>query len=363
MTLNESHHPKPEKGIPWRRILFFGFSLAVTVVVFRALFHRVSWLEIRDMMMQIDLRWFGVFVGLSLIMHLLRTLRYRMVLRASGENPAFLPLLLVVVVRGMCVDMLPSRLGELVYLFLVRTRLGIGLGAASASFALAFLFDLLALAPLVVAGAWLMGAREVLSTPVLVSGGMVLLLLSLLLIRSLQPLLRFGQWLIRPFVRKDQRWAVFLHETADSMSESLHRAKDQQLFWPLLGVSLLVRSAKYAALYVMMLALLFPQGYEWADLPLAPSFMALVSGEMAASLPASGIGGFGAYEGTLAFVMALFGHSEETAAALSISHRLITQVYGWVTGLLALGLLMLPCFHVKEESSSVRSKGSSLPFF
>jgi uncharacterized membrane protein YbhN (UPF0104 family) len=243
----------------------------------------------------------------------------------------------------MCVDLLPARLGELVYIFLMRTRLGIEWGAAAASFALAFLFDILALAPLVVVGAWFLGASE-LSAPMLAVGGVVLLLASLGILYAMQPLCRFGKWIIAPFIRQKQKWAMFLGDVADSTSESLQLAREQKLFWPLLGLSLLVRSTKYAALYVMMLALLVPRGITPSELPLAQSFMALVSGEMAASLPASGIGGFGAYEGTLAWVLGLFGFSSETAAALSISHRLVTQVYGWITGLAALGLLMLPCF-------------------
>ena len=331
-----------------KNLIFFGFSLLVTVVVFRALFQQVSWSDVWTMVREMEMRWALGFVGCSLVMHLLRTVRYRLVLQASGETTSFFPLMLVVIVRGMCVDMLPARLGELVYLFLMRTRLGIEWGAATASFALAFLFDLLALAPLVVVGAWFLGAAGM-SAPMLALGGLLLLVASLGLLWALQPLMRFGQWMIGPFCRKQQGWALFLHELADSTSESLHLSREKHLFWPLLFLSLGVRCAKYTGLYVMILALLVPQGYSMADLPLAQSFIALVSGEMVASLPVSGIAGFGAYEGTLAWVMGLFGHSPETAAALSISHRLVTQVYGWITGLLGLALLMLPWFARRED--------------
>ena len=339
-------------SFPWRRILFFSFSLLVTLVVFRTLFTKISWQDVVKMIQEIDFRWVGVFLLFSLFQLIFRTLRYGMVLRASDENPPRFALFLVVVVRGLCVDMLPARAGELVYIFLVRTRLGIDLGAATASFALAFLFDILALGPLVILGAWAMGGEQGFSTPVLVGGGVFLLVVSMGLIAAMVPVLKFGSRLFQPWADKGKKWAGFICTTAESIRESLVLAKEKKLFWRLLGSSLLIRICKYSSLYALMLALLTPLGFTISSAPPAKAFIALVSGELAASLPISGLGGFGAYEGTMTFVLVLLGFMEETATALTIAHRGLTQIYGLLLGLSALLLLMLPVFNRGADDDS-----------
>lgn len=302
------------------------------------------------MIQEINLGWVGLFVLFSFVQLVVRTYRYWMVLKASDQHPPCFALFLVVVVRGLCVDMLPARAGELVYIFLVRTRLGIDLGAATASFALAFLFDVLALAPLVILGAWAMGSGQGFSAPILIGGGVFLLVVSLALIAAMSPVLKWGSSLFQPFADKGKKWAIFLCETADSIRDSLELSRRKKLFWKLLSSSLVIRVAKYSSLYCLMLALLIPQGYSISDAPPAKAFIALVSGELAASLPVSGIGGFGAYEGTMTFVLVVLGFAEETATALTISHRLLTQFYGLVLGLCALLLLMLPFFNRLDDA-------------
>lgn len=345
--------PKPKRRVPWRRLIFFGFSLLVTLIVFRILFQHISWRDVFEMIVEVHPGWLCGFFVFSLLQLVMRTWRYWMLLNASGQNPPCFALFLVVVVRGLCVDMLPARAGELVYIFLVRTRLGLDLGAATTSFALAFLFDILALAPLLLVGAWALGSGEALSLPVLIGGGLVLMVLSLGLIAAMAPVVKWGKGLFRPFSAKGKKWALFLCETADSVLLSLENAKRKKLFWKLLGTSLLVRMCKYTSFYFLILALLIPQGIEWAEVSIAPAFIALVSGEMAASLPVSGIGGFGAYEGTMTFVMVMLDFSKELAATLSISHRLFTQVYGLLQGVLGLLILMLPFFNREQHPTPV----------
>ena len=68
----------------------------------------------------------------------------------------------------------------------------------------------------------------------------------------------------------------------------------------------------------------------------------LVAAESSASLPVSGIAGFGAYEGVWAFTFEFLGFPEKIAQLTAISHHLFTQLYGYSIGALALMLLLLP---------------------
>ncbi len=180
-----------------KSFLYIATSLLLAIGVFSWLLAHVTWRQVADLILSIHLPLLGLFFVLSMAMQIVRTLRYRVVLKSVGQTPGFFRLFLVVLVRGLCVDLLPARTGELVYIYLLRAKLGVELGAATASFALAFLFDLTALAPLLVAALLLAGTGIPFSPWVLAAAG-GLLLLALLALRLLPAALRLGFRLCPP---------------------------------------------------------------------------------------------------------------------------------------------------------------------
>ena len=326
-----------------KSFLYIATSLLLAIGVFSWLLAHVTWRQVAELILSIHLPLLGLFFILSMAMQIVRTLRYRVVLKSVGQTPGFFRLFLVVLVRGLCVDLLPARTGELVYIYLLRAKLGVELGAATASFALAFLFDLMALAPLLVAALLLAGTGIPFSPWVLAAAGGGLLLLALLALRLLPAALRLGFRLCPPGPGRTacfRRWARrFLATT----HRQIRRARARRIAAPLFGLPLGVRLLKYSALYVLLLAMLWPQGYTLATLPFPKVFLGLCAAEMAASLPVSGIAGFGAYQGAWAGVFMLLGFPAEMAKATSISHHVFTQAYGYlVGGVSVLALLLLP---------------------
>jgi hypothetical protein len=128
---------------------------------------------------------------------------------------------------------------------------------------------------------------------------------------------------------------------AASTHRQVRRARAMGVYPPVFAATLLIRLLKYGALYVLLLALLRPLGYPAASLPFPRVFLGLSAAEMAASLPISGISGFGAYQGAWTLVFILLGFPAEMAQATSISHHVFTQVYGYLTGLTGVLLLLL----------------------
>ena len=76
--------------------------------------------------------------------------------------------------------------------------------------------------------------------------------------------------------------------------------------------------------------------------------MGACGAEFSASLPISGIAGFGAYEGTWAIIFTILGFPQKLAITTGISHHLITQVWGYSLGVICLALLLLPLFKVRK---------------
>lgn len=327
----------------WVRAVNLAFSLAVTAGVMVYFFGsgKTSIAQIKGMLRNVYLPALCLFVAVSMTMNVLRTIRYAVILRAAGLRPPSIPMFLVVLVRGMFVDLLPARLGELVYIYVLRTRLGIPLGAATASFALAFLFDLIALAPLIMAAVVLVGAAAGVSTLKLLLATGFLLAASCATLMWLPSLLRlvFGILGIRGLGKN--ALAGRLRRFAASIGFQVKKSRKAGIYLPVLGLSILVRLAKYTGMYVMFYALVRSYGYDLASLPPAKVFLAMCSSEMAASMPWAGVMGIGAYEGTWHLVLVSLGFPQNVAATSGVCHHMLTQLYGYSLGALALLALFL----------------------
>jgi len=330
-----------------RRFQLIMFSCTVSAGIFYYLFTRVSLDEVLSAVRGLDPQWFGFFLFFSILTSIFRTWRYHLLLATSGYRVKRIPLFLVTLVRNFFADLLPARLGTLIYVYLIRTRLHVPLAPALASFAYAFVFDILALAVLLVPAVVFLGGMEQ-SNNALLLAGVVLAGSCALIIAFLPGLAGWSVNGVDRFPLLPLRWRGWLTNELFSLQDNLLKVRDNGLYWQVLALSLCVRLGKYLGLYVLLLGLVLPFGYAVADFPIPKVFLGLCSAELAASLPISGIAGFGAYEGAWALVFQLLGYSEQLAVLTSISHHLITQVYGYSLGGIALLILLLP-FGIKEE--------------
>jgi uncharacterized membrane protein YbhN (UPF0104 family) len=99
----------------------------------------------------------------------------------------------------------------------------------------------------------------------------------------------------------------------------------------------LIRLGKYLSLYLLLLALANQYGPEVQQrLSLGLVLFSLVAAEASASLPISGLAGFGAYEGVMMFVLRQAGLEPSQASLLPVTLHLITQSIDYSLGSLAL---------------------------
>lgn len=344
-----------------RSIFYILFSIGLTVFVLGYLFTHVTWNDVAGMIMNLNLSLLALFVLLSLSMQAVRTLRYKIILESSGHTVGFARLFLAVMVRGLCVDLLPARAGELAYIYILRARLGVDLGAATASFALAFAFDMAALSPLILLAIVMVGSTAQLSPALLAGLSILLLALSAILIYMLPAALRFAFCACRRMPWMGTRLRTWLTRLIASTHRHVALAQSRGFYKKVFAYSVAVRLLKYAGLYVLLLAMLNPQGYNLADLPVPKVFLGLVAAEMAASLPISGIAGFGAYQGVWTLVFVLLGFPAEMARVTSLSHHLFSQVYAYSLGIAALLMLLALRPAPSQRQHQVRSARHKKP--
>jgi len=318
-----------------KKILYLIFSLSVTAGVFYYLLSEISISDVLKLISNVDRHGLLLFVTCSLAMSFFITWRYKLLISVSGFSPSPVLLFLVVLVRNLFADLLPARIGTFVYIYIVNSRLGVALSAATSSFVLATLLDILALMILLIVlvgvGFDALPPAYLLAFAILIGG------IIWVVIYNLPRLLN---WLVQILPKSPtmEKLTVLF----SSIEREVTASRQAGVFTRLIALSLLVRITKYAALYFFLYALLRPLAYTFSDLNVSKVLVGLVAAESSASLPVSGIAGFGAYEGVWAFTFEFLGFPGKIAQLTAISHHLFTQLYGYSIGALALMLLLLP---------------------
>ena len=278
----------------------------------------------------------AAFVLVSLVGLGLRTARYWLLL---DRRAPLGPLALVTLVRNLFVDLVPVRAGAAAsYLYLVTARLGLPIEAAVASFTLSFVLDTLALAPLLLLALLVVGAAPF-SVALFVGGSLVILVGAGAALVLLAPALRLAARIAGRLPGLFARAAAPLAGAAVEVG----RLETRRVLAPALGLSLLLRLAKYGAYYCLLQALLVGQGQAWGSLDFLRTFLSVAGAELAASLPLPTVASLGPYEaaGALGFTYWL-GLPRELATLAATAFHGLSQVHDYGLGLLALLWIMAP---------------------
>jgi lysylphosphatidylglycerol synthase-like protein len=277
----------------------------------------------------------------------LKASRYQVLLGASGEAapPRYKDLVVVTFVSNLFVDLLPARSGSLAYIVFLNRKLAVGLPAAFSSFAFSFIFDLIGMLPLFCLAIILHQFSAGGGDPGLWFLLGLLSVIAILALVLLEKVLTVGgalvAWLGGRLGGKIQHWAERLASELDSISQDVARVKARGVFWRVLIISVTIRVLKYVSLYVLVsgLAAQWPEQAAHLSFPLV--LFALVAAEATASLPISGIAGFGAYEGVMMAVLLGSGLAATQAALIPFGLHLLTQTVDYTLGGLALVILSL----------------------
>lgn len=350
-----------------QRLLPVSFSILVTIGVFYYLFKIIRPADIINLVRDLSLPILLTFLCLSLSMSLFRSWRYLLLLKAAGYNAPPVRLFLIIIIRNFFSDLLPARVGSLVYIYLTVTRVGIPLHTATSSFGVSLLLDAISIAPFIIV-AVLATSSGATDTIVMIAIGAGILFLGALLLFAIRPLAVISSSFLRKKTYGNGTISRLLLQIAgfcDYLSNDLKHYTGTGILTRLLVLSALIRITKYGSMITLLLGMLAVLGYDPAEVSIPSAFLGILGAETSASLPISGIGGFGAYEGTWTFLFVNLGYPKEVAAVTAVSHHLFTQVYGYSLGALAILVLftMKKCsseFHQSQQDSSMNFYGKLL---
>ena len=319
-------------------------SLAVTAGLFAYLLSQIDPKELIDTARSMTPRYVGAFVALLLAGVLARAVRFWLLL---DRGAALHLLTAIVMARNLFIDLLPARLGELSYVYLLTTRAHRPAEDGVASLFLAILFDVVALAPLLLLAILVVGGDGTVSVPVLTAAAIGLGALALAAMRVAAPV---GAWVATRLGPADAAgWRGQAVGLVLKTVEALRDVEQRQIFGRVLLVSMVVRVCKFGSYYFLVLAIMGPLGYTIEGLGFFRVFLGVVGAELAAALPIHGIAGFGTFEAAWALSFSQLGFSTDHAILSGILAHAVSQVVEYSLGICALLYVMRPGLRVRRH--------------
>ncbi len=328
-----------------KKFVFVSFSLLTTGILLYYVFSQPSVFSWKHLITRFNPFYAYIYLALYGAGLFLRTWRYQLLIRSSSglSRVPFGELTLVTAVRNMLVDLLPARVGGLSYPLLLNRVVGVDLSHCLSSFTYGFIFDLISLGPLLGLAVLWDSLTNAPRYPWLWALSGLILAVGLLVLFFLEPmtklLTRWSEGWSRPSPQPKYAWGKKLTIQLKEINLSFYSLRKSKIFWPLLGLSLVIRVIKYSLLYLMLTAVIEALLDQKLHLPFLMIIFGLMGSELAASLPISGLAGIGFYEGILGATLAGLGIQPAQGVSLALAMHVLTQVVDYSLGSAALAFL------------------------
>jgi len=340
------------RQIAGRLILGAGISFAMLAALFYAVSRSgetINLSQLVDMVRNVSLSALAGYLLCQLLGTLLRSWRYQCLLDTSGDQtrPGLKDLYPITLVRNMTVDLLPARIGELVFVGLLKRINKTHASHSLSSLLFATLFDIAIILPIVL-GLILFTISEKQLTLTLLTGALVLLSglgLVLIALKTLAPWLN-GK--IAALAKSHQsrvlsKLAIFSGEFNLAIQATIAGGQFYRVVWLTIGL----RFVKYLGLCLLFFGVVKHSHPQLADIPLSQLISVLIAGETAASLPIPTFLSLGVYESGSAGMLTLFGISAGAALLIMLAVHLCSQLIDYTLGLAGVGWLLFPPAAIK----------------
>lgn len=317
-----------------KKALLFFISVSVTAVLVYTLCAKTSFAQWKQVLTQVSMPHVAAYLFLFLFSIYGRAVRYSMLYKPAGGGAAISTkdFVFVTLIKNLFIDLLPARAGSLSYLVLLTKAYGASMESALATFSYAFIFDTASILPLF-------------ALVLCVSGNLVswiffgaLLAGSALLVGTLDRVVRWARQALGrrlPLKFKESNVYVVTANKMEGLERCAAAIKASGALIKIFLLSLGLRALKYGYLFLLVTAFLEAKGYTigtdsvWI-------LAGLVAAEFSASLPFSGIAGFGLYEAVLSGILKSLGLELSHSLIISFGVHLITQTVDYSLGLAAL---------------------------
>jgi len=294
----------------------FLVGLAGSAVLIAMLFYAVSTrggsvdpTRIVDVIRNSSWLLFFLFVLTSIIGIWFRSVRYRILIVAAGEatesTPGHGQMLLITAVRGMVVDLLPARLGELLYIGLLKKVAGTSVSSGLSSLLFAMMLDIAVLAPVTVGLGLLVGFPN--TTPYQVA--IIALAIVAVFFAGARYILPWFAKAAENLQGSGSRIVAGLANLVLDINRAFQLTLEAGVFVRVIILTIVVRALKYLGLMLLFTSIVSGSFPNMEVVSNVQALTAMIASEMTASLPIPTLMSFGAWElGGTTFLPCLVRH-------------------------------------------------------
>lgn len=334
-----------ENKIAKRNRNYFLLSIIVSILLIWYLFTYIEFRDLFHALSNIYLPSLFIYFFISITGVIIRAIRYDILI--ASEKIKMGSLLLVTLARNLFVDLFPARLGSLSYIYILNKRFNFSFEIATSTFLLAFVFDFVAVMPLLIIAILMLGVGATpISSPLIFSiTGLIFILLLLLLFylnQVLKILLSILDWAVQELNLKKNHRIDFLLKKLIFTIDAVEEIKKRKIYWKVFFYSIAIRVLKYGGIYFLLHSVLVDKGFTLANLNFWKVFLGSSGAELSALLPIHGIAGFGTWETAWAFTFQLLGFDLKLAIISGFATHLISQIFAYSLGIISILILALP---------------------
>lgn len=339
----------------WRMLLSVATSLALIGLflgIVAASGHTVNLETLSGAIRNMPASLLWAYLGIQLIGTVFRAQRYQLLIRAAGETnvPHFGHMYLVTMIRNMVVDMLPARLGELLFIAMLNRGYNVRANACISSLSLSIVLDVAILVPVLLLLSAIPLANAAMQQGMLPIALVVVLAVGVVL-ALMFPVLTFVTSMLKKW--SEAKTSVWLQKFAGFVSE-VHDAFEETRRHRILGRALLltagVRIAKYSALYCLFVAVTTPTMASLQSLAPWEVLSTLISSEAMASVPLPTFMSFGSYEAGGLMALTMLGYPAIDSAIALLAMHISSQSIDYFLGGVGIILFYFTASNIRMTS-------------
>ncbi len=341
--------------------LIFRIINIVVVVGFGAflvyyLLGKISIGQIRDAIVGINKPSLIVALAVMFVSIFLRT--YRKKILVGSERINMMDMFLVVLVRNAFNMVLPARTGELSYVYMLQRKFKFPLEVGISTLAIVLIFDLVIVFSLIVISIIVVLINKFSGSYLaVVFIALALLIILILVLLYFSKVVGFIVTIMEKILRKyrigKNKTVQVIYKKLIDIKKNIEIIQERKIYWKVSLSSIVIRILKFVSYYLLIYAMLRPDGYTFKELNFWIIFLAVEAAEISAVLPTHALAGFGTYEGAFLLILGVLGFTITGIAweAVAFGYHIITLTFIVILGLIAMVILSLPFYKVKENSN------------
>jgi len=342
---------KPNKRkIIWQAInVVIVVGIGIFLVYF--LLSRVNFNDVKTAFFNMDITFLVIGLVIMFIQNIFRAYQKKILINNAKINMG--DLFMVTLIRNGFNMVLPARTGEISYVYVLKRKFKLPVEIGVSTLVLILIFDLVMVFSLIVIAIIIVGINKyAISSTVIIIIAVALLAVVLMVLFFLPKIIGFILKLLNKLLTKyrigKNRVMQLIYKKLIDINENIIIIQKRRVYWKVYLISFVIRILKFASYYFIILAIMKPMGYSFANLSFWVIFLGTVVAEISAVLPTHALAGFGTYEGAFVLSFVVLGFPEKLSTIVGFNYHLIILLFSVSLSILAMIILSLPFYKVRN---------------